>query len=115
MTWEEALRCCPESVAPACHNAVDNVTVSGPIDSIKCFVTELQMEGIFARPVSCGGFAFHSSCVLPAAPLLMQRLQQVSSSVFYASQQPSTSISVSKFTLTMQWTDSVFVRTLSCF
>jgi len=77
MTWEETLRRCPEGVIPACHNAVDNVTVSGPIDSIKRFVTELQMEGIFARPVSCGGLAFHSSWMKKAEPILKGRLQQV--------------------------------------
>jgi len=78
MTWEEAHRRCPEGIVPACHNSLDNVTVSGPADSVASFVSELQNEGVFAKPVNSSGVAFHSSHMSLAAPALKHRLQQVS-------------------------------------
>lgn len=30
LTWEECIAQCPEGVVPACHNAEDTVTISGP-------------------------------------------------------------------------------------
>jgi len=77
MTWEEARRRCPEGVIPACHNSSDNVTVSGPADSVASFVTELQNEGVFAKAVNSGGVAFHSSYMSLAAPAFKRRLEQV--------------------------------------
>jgi len=77
LTWEETLRRCPEGVVPACHNLLDNITVSGPPDSVNSFVAELQKEGVFTRPVNSVGVAFHSADMLLAAPSLKQKLQQV--------------------------------------
>jgi len=78
MTWEEAHRRCPEGVVPACHNSLDNVTVSGPAEAVTSFVTELQNEGVFAKSVNSGGVAFHSSHMTLASSAVKQRLQQVS-------------------------------------
>ncbi|CAF5035044.1 unnamed protein product, partial [Rotaria magnacalcarata] len=30
LTWNECKQMCPSDIAPACHNALDTVTVSGP-------------------------------------------------------------------------------------
>lgn len=30
LTWQECIAQCPQGVVPACHNAEDTVTVSGP-------------------------------------------------------------------------------------
>lgn len=30
LTWEECIAQCPQGVVPACHNAEDTVTISGP-------------------------------------------------------------------------------------
>jgi len=77
MTWEEAHRRCPGGVVPACHNSLDNVTVSGPAESVTTFVSQLQKEGVFAKAVQTGGIAFHSHYMSQTAPALKQRLQQV--------------------------------------
>jgi len=82
MTWEEAHRRCPEGVVPACHNSLDSVTVSGPAHAVTAFIAELQKEGVFAKAVNSAGIAFHSSCMLNAAPAFRQRLQEVSSIFF---------------------------------
>ena len=40
LTWEQAKTQCPDGVLPACHNSKDNVTISGPVDTIGKFVAE---------------------------------------------------------------------------
>ena len=60
LTWKEAKERCPEGVVPACHNAEDTVTVSGPAQAVHDFVVQLKEEGYFAREVSSNGVALHS-------------------------------------------------------
>jgi fatty acid synthase len=84
LTWEETKARCPPEVVPACHNSVDNVTVSGSPDAIATFVKSLQAEGIFAKEVKSSGVAFHSRYISEAAPKLRKYLERVSlSSVFH--------------------------------
>ncbi len=78
LTWEEARCRCPEGVVPACHNAVDTVTVSGPAETVSSFVAELQAEGVFAKEVKSAGVAFHSHYMAKTAPSLLQALRTVS-------------------------------------
>ncbi|CAL1290486.1 unnamed protein product [Larinioides sclopetarius] len=66
LTWSEAKKRCPKGVFPACHNAEDSVTISGPRDSVKAFVDSLKAEKVFAREVDSCGYAFHSQYILPA-------------------------------------------------
>lgn len=77
LSWEECAVRCPADVAPACHNAADSVTVSGPVPSVERFVAELAAEGVFARRVNSSGVAFHSEYIAAAAPLLRRRLELV--------------------------------------
>ncbi|KAJ0178566.1 hypothetical protein K1T71_006389 [Dendrolimus kikuchii] len=77
LSWEECAARCPPDVAPACHNAGDNVTVSGPVDSVEKFVAELAAEDVFARRVNSSGVAFHSKYIATAAPLLRRSLERV--------------------------------------
>lgn len=63
LTWEEAKARCPSDIFPACHNAKDSVTISGPVDSIKKFVEKLKSEEIFAKEVKSSGQAFHSKYI----------------------------------------------------
>nr|QMX41630.1 fatty acid synthase FAS2 [Dioryctria abietella] len=77
LTWEQCEQRCPPEIVPACHNAVDSVTVSGPVDSIEKFVATLSAEGVFARRVNSSGVAFHSKYIATAAPLLRKRLETV--------------------------------------
>lgn len=63
---------------PACHNAEDTVTVSGPAQAVHDFVVQLKEEGYFAREVSSNGVAFHSYYMAAIAPKLKQCLEKVS-------------------------------------
>ena len=45
------------------------MTVSGPAESVRKFIQELQAEQIFAREVSTGGVAYHSPYLAPILPL----------------------------------------------
>lgn len=79
LSWEEAIKRCPKGVYPACHNAEDSVTISGPKELVERFVSELQEDNIFARIVNAYGYAFHSEYVWPASPALRTALSEVCS------------------------------------
>ncbi|RVE51369.1 hypothetical protein evm_003924 [Chilo suppressalis] len=77
LSWEECARRCPPDVFPACHNAIDSVTVSGPAKSVEKFVAQLTAENVFARSVNSSGIAFHSKYVACTAPMLRERLKDL--------------------------------------
>ena len=77
LTWAEAKERCPEGVVPACHNAEDTVTISGPVDALRDFVAQLKEEGYFAREVDSNGVAFHSHYMSAVAPKLKEQLSKV--------------------------------------
>lgn len=67
---EEARKRCPEGVIPACHNAVDSVTVSGDAEKVEGFVEELKKEDIFSKLIDSSGIPFHSPAMLKVFSLL---------------------------------------------
>ncbi|KAM9424875.1 fatty acid synthase isoform 2-T2 [Pholidichthys leucotaenia] len=77
LTWEECMTQCPQGVVPACHNAEDTVTVSGPQEAVRSFVTDLKHQGVFAKEVRSAGVAFHSYYMASIAPALLAALKKV--------------------------------------
>jgi fatty acid synthase len=77
LSVSECKKRCPADIFPACHNAEDSVTVSGPVDSIMKFVDDLKYEGIFAKMVNSSNNAFHSKYIQDAAPFLRKYLQEI--------------------------------------
>ena len=77
MSWEEAAKRCPPDVSPACHNSMDSVTVSGPVESVAKFVADLKKEDIFAKVVDSSGVAFHSKYIASAGPKLRAVLEKI--------------------------------------
>uniref|UniRef100_UPI00358E27BA fatty acid synthase isoform X2 n=1 Tax=Myxine glutinosa TaxID=7769 RepID=UPI00358E27BA len=77
LTWEECQKQCPAGVVPACHNAKDTITISGPLDKVLDFVTKLQEQGVFAKAVRSAGVAFHSEYMAAIAPALLTALRKV--------------------------------------
>ncbi|XP_070708258.1 fatty acid synthase [Pempheris klunzingeri] len=77
LTWQECLAQCPQGVVPACHNAEDTVTISGPQEAITKFVSELKEQGVFAKEVRSAGVAFHSYYMAAIAPALLAALKKV--------------------------------------
>ncbi|KAL3278583.1 hypothetical protein HHI36_016128 [Cryptolaemus montrouzieri] len=67
----------PESIEVACHNGPDSSTISGPTEDMEKFVKQLQDEGVFARLVNVSNIAYHSRYIKPAAPLLLNYLNEV--------------------------------------
>jgi len=64
LSWEELSEGgkyeCPAGVYPACHNAVDNVTISGPIDLVQDYAKVLEEAGVFVRLVNSSGIPSHT-------------------------------------------------------
>lgn len=77
LSWEDCQEKLPRDVIAACHNSVDSVTISGPINSIDKVVKELSDQGIFAKAVKSSGIAFHSKYIAEAAPKLRKSLDKI--------------------------------------
>ncbi|XP_054448917.1 fatty acid synthase [Pteronotus mesoamericanus] len=77
LSWEECKQRCPPGIVPACHNSESTVTISGPQAAMSEFVEQLRQEGVFAKEVLTGGFAFHSYFMEGIAPSLLQALKKV--------------------------------------
>lgn len=77
MSWEDCHAKLPKDVIPACHNSIDSVTISGPVDSIDRVCAELTKDGIFAKQVKSSGVAFHSKYIADAAPKLRKSLDKI--------------------------------------
>ncbi|XP_041830190.1 fatty acid synthase isoform X2 [Melanotaenia boesemani] len=77
LTWEECMAQCPQGVVPACHNAEDTVTVSGPQEAVSLFVSALKQQGVFAKEVRSAGVAFHSHYMSAIGPTLLAALKKV--------------------------------------
>ncbi|XP_035731578.1 fatty acid synthase-like [Vespa mandarinia] len=75
--YEQIRHLCPEDIDVACHNSFDSSTISGPTESIKVFVKELQEKGIFAKIVPTSNIAYHSRYIAPAGQKLLKYLQKV--------------------------------------
>nr|XP_050849364.1 fatty acid synthase-like isoform X2 [Vespula vulgaris] len=75
--YEQVRHLCPEDIDVACHNSADSSTISGPTESVKAFVKELQEKGIFAKIVPTSNIAYHSRYIAPAGPKLLNYLQKI--------------------------------------
>eukprot|EP00102_Acyrthosiphon_pisum_P019878 XP_016657088.1 PREDICTED: fatty acid synthase-like [Acyrthosiphon pisum] len=67
----------PHAIDAACRNSATSCTISGPVESIKQFVSQLKSEGVFAKSVNVGGIAFHSRYIQSAGPTLLKYLKDV--------------------------------------
>ncbi|KAI3379107.1 hypothetical protein SNEBB_007999 [Seison nebaliae] len=77
MTWEECKIQCPNGVVPACHNAAQTVTISGPKKMISEYVEELKKKNVFAKEVLSSGIAFHSYYMTDIAPKLREATENI--------------------------------------
>ncbi|KAL6257977.1 hypothetical protein P5V15_011573 [Pogonomyrmex californicus] len=75
--YEDIKDMCPPDIEVACHNASDSSTISGPAESMKNFVAELQAKKIFAKEVPCSNIPYHSRYIAPAGPKLLAYLNEV--------------------------------------
>lgn len=77
MSYEQIKDRLPSGIEVACHNSLDSSTISGPVDTIAKFVTELADQEIFVRNVPCGGIAYHSSYISEMGPKLLEKMQAI--------------------------------------
>ena len=77
LSWAECKKQCPEGVVPACHNSVDTVTISGPMETTNKFLEELKAKGVFVRDVKSSNVAYHSYYMKAIAPQLKAALEKV--------------------------------------
>ncbi|KAL0105747.1 hypothetical protein PUN28_015883 [Cardiocondyla obscurior] len=75
--YDDVKDMCPSDIEVACHNSADSSTISGPADSMKEFVAELQAKQIFAKEVPCSNIPYHSRYIAPAGPKLLAYLNEV--------------------------------------
>nr|XP_033197779.1 fatty acid synthase-like [Bombus vancouverensis nearcticus] len=75
--YEEIKDICPSDIEVACHNSSDSCTISGPAESMKQFVAQLQANKIFAKEVACSNIAYHSRYIADAGPRLLSYLKKV--------------------------------------
>ncbi|XP_070149856.1 fatty acid synthase [Polyergus mexicanus] len=75
--YEDIKSMCPPDIEVACHNAADSSTVSGPAESMKEFVAQLQAKNIFAKEVACSNIPYHSRYIAPAGPKLLAYLSEI--------------------------------------
>ena len=73
----EVLKILPSDLDIACHNGTSSTTVSGPIESIKAFVTKLEADDIFVKEVASSGIAFHSRYIEVVGEKLLPELKKI--------------------------------------
>lgn len=61
----------------ACHNSTNNVTVSGPSQSVSKLVSQLTQQGIFAKVVKSSNYALHSRLIADAGPIFHKSLDKI--------------------------------------
>ena len=78
MTWPQVEKFCPpgSGVYPACHNGLDNVTVSGSRPALAAFVQDLKDKKKGVKEVSSCGVAFHSPYIAKASVKFLAALRE---------------------------------------
>ncbi|XP_076226839.1 fatty acid synthase [Nomia melanderi] len=74
--YEDIKDLCPPDIEVACHNGPDSSTISGPAESMKKFVAELQVLFIFTLVLNFN-IAYHSRYIAEAGPKLLAYLKKV--------------------------------------
>lgn len=77
LSHQQTQSLCPQDIEVACHNGPEMTTISGPIASIKSFVTKLSVNDIFAQEIPCSDIAYHSKCLAEVGPIVFAYLKRV--------------------------------------
>lgn len=77
MQNEELKKIIPDDIDVACHNSSESSTISGPSESVKKFVGELQEKKVFAKEVACARIPFHSRYIKHLEVLFKQMIDQI--------------------------------------
>lgn len=75
--YEQIKPLLPEDVFPACHNAWNSCTVSGPADSIVKFADEMKQKNVVAHILNTSRIGFHTPFTYHLKPILLDHLKKV--------------------------------------
>lgn len=67
----------PLGVEVACHNSADSSTISGPAETVRDFVEQLQAQGIFAKEVNSSNIPYHTKHISSIGDKLKKYLERV--------------------------------------
>lgn len=77
MSKEDISIILPKGIYVACQNSSTNVTLSGPKEQIRHFITELQTKGITIKELNLSNFAPHSIYIQEAANCYLDYLKKL--------------------------------------
>lgn len=80
MNHKELQEILPQDIDIACHNAADSTTISGPKESIKAFVKQLESQNVFVKEISCSDVPLHSRYIEEMGTMLTGKLLDIISS-----------------------------------
>ncbi|VVC35574.1 Hypothetical protein CINCED_3A020887 [Cinara cedri] len=66
----------PSSIDIGCHNAEENVTLSGPAEDMENYLETLNKRKVFVRQVNSNGIAYHSRMVLRQADFVQKFIEK---------------------------------------
>lgn len=73
--FKEVLKILPDTIDIACHNGSDSTTISGPVEEVKAFLSDLTSEKVFAKEVACSSVPFHSRYINDMGLKLLTKLK----------------------------------------
>lgn len=77
VTVDELYETLPPDISIACYNAIDNLTISGPRESIMKYVGEWKSKNKFAEIIEGANKPFHSAYISDAGDLLLEMLEKI--------------------------------------
>lgn len=99
MGFHEIQNKLPKEIFVACRNNSKSVTISGPKNDVKRYITQLKQNGIFAKEIECGNIAYHSRYIAAmSSPLLLNLKSVIPSPMKRSSKWLSTSVPQSEWT-----------------
>lgn len=75
--FKELKKIIPHGIEISCHNSNDSSTISGQLESVRQFVSELKSKQILVKILDSAGVPFHSSYIADSGPILTGKLQSI--------------------------------------
>ncbi|XP_059048229.1 fatty acid synthase-like [Achroia grisella] len=76
-SYDQINSICPLDIDVASYNGPNSVTISGPADVMKRFITKLSAQDIFVKEIPCSNIAFHSRYTAETGHRLLKYLKKV--------------------------------------
>ena len=77
LSYDEAIKQCPQGVVVSFYETKDTVVVSGPKKTIQQYVEQLKLRGIYALETDYFGLGLHSYLMAPIASKLKAKLETI--------------------------------------